>query len=189
MRSPLAPSPPTPSQTIGPFFHDALIPGEGRGLAIDPAAGDSAIVLEGQVLDAAGVGVADAMVELWHPHAQLADGPADGAGWARSGTDGTGTYRLTTAAPTSLPHSEGVRQAPHVVLLVFARGLLDQLLTRAYPVGPAVAEPPDDPVLAGVPTTRRVTLLAPRDGEVDGHPRHRFDIRLQGPGETVFFRV
>lgn len=185
MTSARVPSPPTPSQTIGPFFHDALIHGE---LAADPYTGPAAIVLEGRVLDANGVGVADAMVELWRPDRSRRDADGGGAGWARSGTDRTGAYRLTTAAPEPLPHPGGGQQAPHVVLLVFARGLLDHLVTRAYPVDDQDA-PPADPVLAAVPAARRHTLLAPRDGEADGAPRHRFDIRLQGAGETVFFWV
>lgn len=188
MTAPSPPPPPTPSQTVGPFFHDALFRGAPGALATDPEVGAATIVLEGRVMDAHGEGIADAMVELWRPDPDRDDETGAGLGWARSATDETGVYRLTTSAPAALPHPGGGRQAPHVVLLVFARGLLDQLATRAYPVGGGDGAP-EDPVLAAVPEARRATLLAPRDGEVDGHPRHRFDIRLQGAGETVFFRI
>lgn len=177
----------TPSQTIGPFFHDALVSGDADALATDPEAGDEPILLEGRVLDAEGNGVADAMIELWRPAANRSDAAGGGHGWARSRTDGEGTYRLRTIRPVPLPHPTGPAQSPHVVLLVFARGLLDQLLTRAYPVDDDRS--PDDPVLRRVPEARRRTLLARRDGDADGAPRYRFDIRLQGPAETVFFEV
>lgn len=176
----------TPSQTIGPFFHDALFRGEADPLATDPSAGEP-IVLEGRVLDADGNGVDDAMVELWRPDHRRPDVAGDGHGWARSRTDGDGAYRLRTVRPAPLPHPRGAPQSPHVVLVVFARGLLDQLLTRAYPVDDDSS--PDDPVLRRVPEARRGTLLARRDGDADGAPRYRFDIRLQGPDETVFFEV
>lgn len=187
MSSPAAPSLPTPSQTIGPYFHDALVRGDLGPMAADPETGAATIVIEGRVLDAHGEGIRDAMVELWRPDVDRTDDDAAGLGWARSGTDTTGAYRLTTLAPAPLPHPGGGGQEPHVVLLVFARGLLDQLLTRAYPVDGG--REPTDPVLVRVPPSRRATLLAPRDGEVDGDPRYRFDIRLQGAAETVFFRV
>lgn len=177
----------TPAQTVGPFFHDGLL--RGRDLAVAVAPGDDApVVLTGRVLDGAGAPVDDAMVELWRADP---DGGADPHGWARSATDADGRYRLVTSAPTSLPHPTGGEQAPHVVLLVFARGLLDQLQTRAYLVQETGDDPPlDDPVLAQVPPERRATLLARRDGtDEDGRPVHRFDIRLQGTDETVFLAV
>ena len=178
---------PTPSQTIGPFFHDALVREDMPSPDVDPEDSAATIVLEGRVLDAQGVGVDDALVELWRPDPARTDPAGDGLGWARSRTDREGRYRLTTGRPRPLPHPGGGEQAPHVVLLVFARGLLDQLLTRAYPVdGDDV---PRDPVLERVPDGRRTTLLARRDGDVDGRARYRFDLRLQGDGETVFFEV
>jgi protocatechuate 3,4-dioxygenase alpha subunit len=180
-------SEPTPSQTVGPFFHDALVREDAPSVETDPDPTGPTIVLEGRVLDAEGAGVDDALVELWRADPARADPAGEGLGWARSRTDRGGHYRLTTSPPKPLPHPGGTAQAPHVVLLVFARGLLDQLLTRAYPVdGDAV---PRDPVLDRVPDRRRTTLLARRDGDLDGRPRYRFDVRLQGDGETVFFEV
>lgn len=181
-----APRPATPSQTIGPFFHDALVRAD-TALSVDPDAGTDAIVFEGRVLDAHGVGVDDALIELWRPSTDRANESSEGHGWARSRTDAGGAYRLTTRPPAALPHPSGMAQAPHVLILVFARGLLDQLLTRAYPLeeGAEVV----DPVLEQIPAARRATLLARRDGSVDGHVRYRFDVRLQGPDETVFLEV
>lgn len=178
---------PTPSQTVGPFFHDALVRDGMPSMDTDPDATGQTIVLEGRVLDASGVGVDDALVELWRADPARTDPAGEGRGWARSRTDEDGHYRLSTILPTPLPHPNGTEQAPHVVVLVFARGLLDQLLTRAYPVDSDAA--PRDPVLDQVPERRRATLLARRDGDLEGQPRYRFDLRLQGDGETVFFEV
>ena len=66
---------------------------------------------------------------------------------------------------------------------VLARGLLKRLATRIYFDDEAEANAAD-PVLAAVDADRRDTLIARRDGEA-----YRFDVRLQGDGETVFFDV
>lgn len=176
----------TPSQTLGPFFADALVdPGLARATAC-PGVEAEPMHLEGRIVDAGGSGVDDALVELWRADPDHDDVAGDGHGWARSATDAEGRYRFWLPRPRPLPHPSAREQAPHVVLLVLARGILDVLLTRAYPVEEPTV--PDDPVLRRVPAERRGTLLAVRDGEVDGVPRYRFDVRLQGPGETVFFQ-
>ena len=90
---------------------------------------------------------------------------------------------MLTLPPGPVPGPDASTQAPHVAVTVLARGLLHRVVTRIYFAGDAAAHAAD-PVLAAVPEGRRATLLAePTD---DGH---RFDIRLQGPGETVFFDV
>jgi protocatechuate 3,4-dioxygenase alpha subunit len=168
---------PTPSQTVGPFFHDALL-GE-PDLSVAAVDGEAPVVVEGHVLDGLGAPLDDALVELW----QVGEG---GWRWARSGTDARGQYRLVTTQPGPVPHPSGRLQAPHLLLLILGRGLLDHLVTRAYLTeGPI----PNDPVLEQVPVARRPTLLAVRDGSLGGRPRYRFDIRLCGEGETVFFAV
>jgi protocatechuate 3,4-dioxygenase alpha subunit len=159
----------TPSQTVGPFFRIAL----GRDRR-DVVAG-GAVQLEGRVLDGAGEPVPDALVELWQ-----ADGTGTyqgDSGWGRCGTDADGRYAFTTARPGSV---EG--QAPHLVVLVFARGLLKPCLTRIYFADePANA---DDPVLAGLDERDRDLLIAREEAG-----RLRFDIRLQGEAQTPFFAV
>jgi protocatechuate 3,4-dioxygenase alpha subunit len=124
---------PTPSQTIGPFFHVAL--------ASPPPArlvdgGDAAVDLHGRVLDGAGDGVADALVEVW-----------DGTRFGRCHTDGDGTFAFV------------VGPVPYLAVAVFARGLLGHLLTRCY------LEEPGDDALAGVPGDRTDTLVAVPDGD------------------------
>jgi protocatechuate 3,4-dioxygenase alpha subunit len=147
---------PTPSQTIGPFFACGLCkPGT------DGVVPGGTRRIEGRVLDGAGDPVADAMVEIWH---------AD-AGWARCGTDDDGRFVFLAVEPAV--------QAPHVELLVFARGLLKPVLTRMYFPGHA-----PDAVLAALAENDRATLVAVRDGDV-----LRFDVRLQGERQTVFFTV
>lgn len=163
--------------------------------------------MEGRVFDGAGDPVPDAMIEVWqadadgrydHPSARGADeGPAPAFhGFARLGTDAAGRFRLGTVKPGPVPGRDNARQAPHLNLAVFARGLLNHLFTRVYfsdePEANAV-----DPVLGAVEPARRSTLVAVLEGAA-GAPgvrrdppspplAFRFDLRLQGAEETVFF--
>lgn len=184
----------TPSQTIGPFFHDALMR---DGVAdLDPGReAGTAIRLEGRVVDGSGAPVTDAMVEVWQ-----ADGggryrhPADGRsgdlpttfiGFGRVATDGEGGYLLDTAMPGTVPGPHGTVQAPHLNVQLFARGLLDRLSTRVYFAGHHAND--HDPTLRLVPGSRRHTLLAEPVADGGDPVRYRFDIVLRGDDETVFF--
>jgi protocatechuate 3,4-dioxygenase, alpha subunit len=186
--------PQTPSQTIGPFFHDALMRDGVDDLDPDGEAG-APIVVTGTVVDGVGDVVDDAMVELWqsdgagryrHPaDGRSGDVPSSFIGFGRLATAADGTFRARTVMPGTVPGREGTVQAPHLNVHVFARGLLDKLATRIYFEGHAANA--HDPVLQSVPAPRRDTLVARPDGEEDGRARYRFDVVLQGPGETVFF--
>lgn len=160
------PTGPTPSQTVGPFFHLAMPgPGDDRLVADDHP---GALPLEGRVLDGGGAPVTDALVELWD---------AEGGGFARAATDADGCYRFLVAKQ---PVTVG-SGAPHLDVSVFARGLLDRLVTRVYFPDEQVANAAD-PVLAAVDEQRRPTLVALAEPG-----RLRFDVHLQGDRETVFF--
>jgi protocatechuate 3,4-dioxygenase, alpha subunit len=186
----------TPAQTIGPFFHDALL---GRQRFEIPAEGGAAtpIVVHGRMLDGLASPVTDAMIEVWqadaegryrHPLDARSSEVADGfRGFARVATDHEGRYTLQTIVPGSVPGRCGATQAPHLNLQVFARGLLDKLSTRVYFAGHDANG--DDPVLGTVPSARRSTLLAATSGQKGGLVHYRFDVVLQGPLETVFFEV
>ncbi|MEW2359304.1 protocatechuate 3,4-dioxygenase subunit alpha [Spirillospora sp. NPDC029432] len=177
---------PTPSQTVGPFFHYAL-PYAG-GPEVVPAWRPEAITVRGRVLDGAGAPVGDALVEIWQ-----ADGtgavPARPGGYKRAGhgfsgfgrceTDAAGAYWFSTLKPAGIGAG-----APYIAVLVFARGLLKPVRTRLYFPEDAAAHG-TDPLLAEVPADRRGTLIAER--EEDG--AYRFDVRLQGERETVFFAI
>jgi protocatechuate 3,4-dioxygenase, alpha subunit len=157
---------PTPSQTVGPFFGFAL-PFAGDDRALDPD-GPGAVRIEGQLLDGAGQPVPDGLVEAWQ-----------GDQFARCGTDPEGIFHFVLRKPAPGPDGH----APHLEVTVFARGLLRHLLTRMYfpDEGPANAA---DPALLAVEPDRRHTLVARDDSGV-----LRFDVRLQGDEETVFFAV
>jgi protocatechuate 3,4-dioxygenase alpha subunit len=185
----------TPSQTVGPFFHYALTEEPIDRLDPQGQAG-TAVVIHGQIRDGNGEVVGDAMVEVWqadgggryrHPaDGRAADVPTDFIGFGRVAADrDTGVYRVTTVMPGTVSGRDGSVQAPHCNVQLFARGLLAHLHTRIYFEGAAANDA--DPVLNSVPADRRSTLVARRDGEEDGTPRYRFDIVLQGEGETVFF--
>ena len=169
----------TPFQTVGPYF--AILPLEGEGFAAAPGAVGRPIVIEGTVRDGAGAVVPDALIETWQANAE---GRYDACnesfrGFARAMTDASGRYEVTTIAPGPI----GAGHAPHVLISVLARGVLTRLVTRMY--FPNEAANATDLTLSLVPESRRATLIA-----VAGAPdRFRFDIILQGSGETVFFDV
>lgn len=174
----------TPSQTIGPFLAIGMTPFERT--AVVPAQHPGAVSLTGSVLDGDGTPVPDAAVELWQagPDGRYEGGAGtdgDEPWFGRSLTDPAGRFTFTTAKPGRVPLVLGLAQAPHIELLVFARGLLRPVRTRLYFPDEAAANEVD-PVLAGVPAARRATLVA-----VAEHDGLRFDVHLQGPHETVFF--
>lgn len=175
----------TASQTAGPYWHMIDFPAWADLLRADgPNAGASGerIVLTGIITDGEGAVVPDAMVEIWQADPE---GSYDGAfhGFGRCATDGEGRFRFVTLKPGPVPGPGNSAQAPHITLVIFARGLMQGLLTRAYFAGDArLAE---DPVLSLVPKARRGTLIATEAGQGEW----RLDIRLQGEGETVFLEV
>ena len=182
----------TPSQTVGPFFSIGL-PWDGGPRAVDPDT-PGAITIAGMVYDGSGDPVPDALIETWQadPEGHYADLYEYGGGarlsgfrgFARFGAeDGDGRFEIVTVKPGPVPWPLGGLQAPHIAVSVFARGMLNRCVTRIYFADESDANA-EDPVLGAVPAARRATLLAEPDQ--DGY---RFDIRLQGPDETVFFAV
>lgn len=181
----------TPAQTVGPFLAIGLAWPDGPAAVAAGTAG--AVRIAGVVLDGAGDPVPDGMVETWQadpagrfahpddPRGPAAPTVAGFRGFARCLTDAHGRWHVDTVKPGPLPTPEGGLEAPHLDVSVFARGLLDRVVTRLYFPDEAVANAAD-PVLARVPEARRHTLIAVPDGEA-----LRFDIRLQGEQETVFF--
>ena len=182
----------TPSQTVGPYFAIGLPWPEGPYAA---AAGTPGLIrVSGTVYDGEGQPVPDSLIETWQadPHGRFADlhgyegsSALEGfRGFARCGyEDGDGSYEVFTVKPGALAGPGATRQAPHIDVSVFARGMLHRCVTRIYFADePALNEA--DPVLASVPPDRRATLLA--EPTEDGY---RFDIRLQGSRETVFFAL
>jgi protocatechuate 3,4-dioxygenase, alpha subunit len=167
----------TPSQTVGPFFSFGLVEPRGWTAVAVPAGTPGAVTIAGRVIDGDGAPVPDAMLELWQAEPDGSIGEGRGL-FARAGTDADGRFTVVTVKPGALPG-----RAPHIAVDVFARGLLRHLVTRIYfpDEGEANAA---DPVLASVDPERRPTLVAVPDG--DGL---RFDVRLQGDDETVFFDV
>jgi protocatechuate 3,4-dioxygenase alpha subunit len=183
----------TPSQTVGPFFHFSLCR-PGAETLVGPDTKGERLEIVGRVLDGDGAPVPDALIEIWqanadgryaHPDDDQAK-PLDPAfrGFGRCASDADGRFRFATIRPGRVPGRGNTLQAPHVNVGLFARGLLRRLVTRIY--FDDTPENAEDPVLALVPDpARRATLLAKR---VAGDtPVYRFDIVLQGRGETVFF--
>jgi protocatechuate 3,4-dioxygenase alpha subunit len=190
----------TPSQTVGPYFAYGLTPNGkyawndafSSNLVTPETSGDR-IRVEGFVYDGNGAFVPDCMLEIWQADAQgrFAD-PQDKRalpnatfkGFGRCGTGAKGEFAFDTIKPGSVPDPDGKPQAPHILMAIFARGMLLQNYTRIYFDDEAANAA--DPVLALVPADRRGTLIAKRQA---GGATYRFDIHLQGDDETVFFDV
>ena len=186
--------PPTPSPTVGPFFEFGLLAPAHPELV--PATSSQArFKIEGVVRDGAGLPVPDAMIELWqagpsgrYPHQDdpRHDLPLDEGfgGFGRCGTDAEGRFWFLTIKPGTVPWIDGRPQAPHINVSVFARGLVHRLVTRIYLPDEAEANAAD-PLLSSIqdPAARR-TLVARDEGGV-----LRFDLRLQGEGETCFLQI
>jgi protocatechuate 3,4-dioxygenase alpha subunit len=190
-----------PSQTVGPFFLNCLLrPDACRNVLVQPETAGERIRIEGCVLDGDGAPVPDALVETWQANSHgRYNHPADTrdalpldpgfTGFGRSGTDEEGRYWFETIRPGAVPltlDGDGAMQAPHIAVMVMARGLLNHLATRLYFADEPANEA--DSVLQWVPAERRATLLA-RPEVVDGRKLFRWDIILQGAGETAFFNL
>jgi protocatechuate 3,4-dioxygenase alpha subunit len=169
--------PRTPSQTVGPFFEFGMVT---KPLLVDEGA-PGAIRIEGRVLDGAGEPVPDGLVEIWQAGA---DGRYEEGhlGWGRCQTDADGGYAFTTVKPGAVGEADGTTLAPHLSVLCFARGLLKPVLTRLYFSDETEANEAD-PVLGAIAGEERATLIATSVGPAI----YRFDIRLQGDEQTVFF--
>ncbi len=196
----------TPSQTVGPFFAYGLTPSGrcqwdpngsyawketvGDNLVTADVTGDK-IRIEGVILDGDGKPITDAMIEIWqadgqgryaNPRDNRALPNAKFKGFGRSATDKNGIYSFDTIKPGQVPGPNGKPQAPHIVFCIYSRGMLRQIYTRMYfPDDPANAS---DMVLNLVPTDRRQTLVARKETG-----KYRFDVRVQGDNETVFFDI
>jgi protocatechuate 3,4-dioxygenase, alpha subunit len=180
----------TPSQTAGPYVHIGTLPGhaglpirQNETLHVVDALGER-IVIESIVLDGLGAPVTDAMVELWQADSRGRVG--DHGLWARAGGDfTTGEFRFDTVRPGALVWRDGRMQAPHLTLYVFARGVNIHLHTRMY-------LPEDEAAIAADPVLNKIEIAARRKTLIATRKRdgvYRFEIRLQGDNETVFFDV
>ncbi|MDA3919769.1 MAG: protocatechuate 3,4-dioxygenase subunit alpha [Salinisphaera sp.] len=195
--------PETPSQTAGPYVHIGLaldVAGlperehEIDNVLAEPEAEGQRIELAGVVLDGAEQPVADILVEAWQADANgnyvtefAFNNVFNSFGRAAPAADDAGHWRFRTVKPGRLPYAGGIDMAPHVNLMLFARGINIHLHTRVYFDDEAEANA-DCPFLNRVPPHRRNTLIARRAGDNPaGDPRYDIVIRLQGPEETVFF--
>ena len=193
----------TPSQTIGPFFAYGLTSdqydyqlsqiADGNLLAQAPDTTGERIRIVGTVFDGEGAAIPDAMIEILQAdaqgrHAHPADGRGSNSGFVGFGRVGTGTDPQNRFVfDTIKPAAVADKAAPHINVIVFARGLLAHVYTRIYFSDEGAANDAD-PVLASVPADRRETLIATRL-EAEGVITYAFDIHMQGTSETVFFDV
>ncbi|MFO7853842.1 MAG: protocatechuate 3,4-dioxygenase subunit alpha [Paracoccaceae bacterium] len=191
------------SQTAGPYVHVGLVPNRaglagvypedlGAVMAREGAKGER-ITLSGRIFDGTGAVLRDALVEIWqadaaglYPSPRETRGRADPAfaGWGRCACDfETGEYRFETVKPGRTPFRDGRMMAPYVAMWIVARGINLGLSTRVHFEDEAEANA-EDPVLTRLDARAR-TLIAKKEGP----GAYRFDVRLQGEDETVFFDV
>jgi len=181
----------TPSQTVGPYFAYGLAAQQYHFPGVQVADGTIAsegtagrIRVLGNVYDGAGAPIRDALIEVWQADAV---GRYGAEGFKGFGRCGTGTHPDACFEFATIKPGRNGAAAPFITLLVFMRGLLSHVFTRAYFDDEAAANAAD-PVLNQVPAERRASLIAfLQKGE--GLPTYRFDIRMQGERETVFFDV
>ncbi|MEN9061508.1 protocatechuate 3,4-dioxygenase subunit alpha [Ponticoccus litoralis] len=189
----------TASQTAGPYVHIGCTPNflgiEGifpedlgtRMITGEPAG--ERITVTGSVIDGAGNVLKDALVEIWQADAAgkfPGQGGAEGfTGWGRSPGDmETGEFTFETLKPGRVAWHDGRPQAPHITVWVVARGINLGLHTRIYFPDEEAANA-EDPILQRVEHRQRIkTLIARKTPE-----GYRFDIRLQGEDETIFFDI
>ncbi len=180
----------TPSQTVGPFLSVGLTWTDGPNVV--PSGSEGAIRITGQVFDGAGNPAPDAMIETWqadpdggfvHPDDPRESAKSSFRGFGRCATDDEGVFTIVTLKPGPLPTGDGRLEAPHIDVSIFARGLLDRVVTRIY-FPDEVALNATDPLLTSLSEEARSTLIA-----VQERATFRFDIRLQGERETAFFEL
>lgn len=196
----------TPSQTAGPYVHIGLAPGAAgfniyeRELGWDiagPNAEGERIRVEGLVIDGTGSPIKDVLIEAWQANADGHYAHPEGGGkvedgfrgWGRVITDfDTGEWGFDTVKPGPVPGRNGSVQAPHITLWIVARGINLGLNTRLYFDDETEANAAD-PVLNLIEWERRRPTLIARRSDAGGKPVYRFDIRIQGEDETVFFDI
>jgi protocatechuate 3,4-dioxygenase alpha subunit len=194
----------TPSQTAGPYVHIGCVPNFsgiagvypedlGSSMVNEKTRGER-IAIRGNVIDGSGTPLRDALLEIWQADADgLYNSPSEMrgtadpnfTGWGRSPTDmQTGEYVFHTIKPGKVPFRDGRPMAPHVTFWIVARGINLGLQTRMY-FGDEKEANEADPILNRIEHRVRVpTLIAEREGDT-----YRFDIRLQGDRETIFFDI
>jgi len=187
---------PSATQTAGPFFHVGLLRPEWADLTHGGKAQGEKISLEGRVTDGDGEPMTDTIVEIWQANAagkyahpdDAQDKPVDKnfRGFGRALTDKDGIFRFITVKPGTVPGRGNALQAPHIAMSLAGRGLQHHLFTRVYFAGEALNK--SDPVLSSIedPALQK-TLIAEPKGNANGSAVWRFDVVLQGKGETVFF--
>jgi protocatechuate 3,4-dioxygenase alpha subunit len=186
---------PTPSQTVGPYFHLGLTDKRSIACIAGEDVKGERVTIICSVFDGDGLPVPDAMIELWQADANGKYNHPEGTwdesespifrGFGRMATCEDGSCVFKTIKPGQVPGPNGQLQAPHINVSIFARGLLKHLPTRIYFEGDRANE--SDPVLALLPNERRQTLMAHPDPANPG--TWRFDVRLRGERETVFFDI
>lgn len=189
----------TASQTAGPYVHigctpnflgiEGIFPEDLGTRMITGTPEGERITVTGSVIDGAGNVLKDALVEIWQADAAgkfPGQGGAEGfTGWGRSPGDmETGEFTFETLKPGRVPWHDGRKQAPHITVWVVARGINLGLHTRIYFPDEEEANA-EDPILQRVEHRQRIkTLIARKTPE-----GYRFDIRLQGEDETIFFDI
>ncbi len=183
----------TPSQTIGPFFHPALLKG-GENILVDDETIGQHIRIVGTVFDGEGKPVTDALLEIWQADAQgFFNHPADPHnnqadrhfhGFGRTGTVNAGRFEFKTVKPGPVSGRDGQLQPPYINVRIFSRGMLIHTYTRLYFSDENANA--NDTILNSIRPDRRGTLIATCE-ETNDLPTYRFDIHLQGEQETVFF--
>ena len=194
----------TASNTIGPFFHHVITPKgyKQKGIVDNNMVGKNTrgerIKVAGQIIGSNGKPLRAAMLEIWQANSvgrykSLIDDrnelrlDKDFSGFGRVAAENKGKFEFQTIKPGQVPSIGNTLQAPHINLVLFAAAMDSHLFTRLY-FSDEIRSNDLDPVLTSVPEDRRDTLIAIRKKSQRG-TSYRFDIKLGGDEETVFFDV
>ena len=185
----------SPSQTAGPYMHIGFLPAhaglnlrtqEKLNILTGEGVEGEQIRIEGMVYDGAGALVRDAVIETWQADAMGRHNQSGFFGWGRAAVDfASGEWHIETIKPGTVNWQDGRPQAPHISLILFARGINIHLHTRLYFEDETAANAAD-PVLNIVDAHLRPTLIA-KKSKRGSETVYRLDIVLQGDNETVFF--
>ncbi|HJV82106.1 protocatechuate 3,4-dioxygenase subunit alpha [Noviherbaspirillum sp.] len=199
----------TASQTAGPYVHIGLAPNQAgfdifeknfTNVLTGPVTKGERIRIEGRVIDGSGTPLRDVLLEIWQANAagryhhpadlQPKEVDEDFRGWGRACSDfETGVYRFDTIKPGPVIGRNGREMAPHINFWIVARGINIGLNTRMY-FSDEAQRNAKDPVLNLIEwEVRRKTLIAQREELLNDEVVYRFDIRIQGEDETVFFDI
>ena len=138
------------------------------------------INISGRVFDGDNKALLDVMIETWQCNAKGIYSSDEGFGRITSNWI-SGKYSFNTLKPGFNKNYDGTLQSPHIMFMIFARGINTPLITRMYFNKAELKK--DIKIYSRVKNKNKDSLIA---NKIDVNS-YLFDIYLQGSKETIFF--